>query len=120
MSNPDRRAVMISSVKLAGALILTLTATGFGWSRSGIQDQKEGTGAISGRITVEGKPAPGVVVIATPADLSTEARFLGPSVALRATADYEGHYRIAGLPAARYKVEPFAPALVNTSANGPA
>src|SRR5215831_4434313 len=106
---------MKRSARLSGALILILSASAFGWSRPRIQDQKEGTGAIAGRVTLDGKAAPGVVVIATPTDVSIEVRMLGRSVAFRGTTDYDGHYRIAGLQAGHYKIEPSAKALVQTS-----
>jgi hypothetical protein len=123
MSDRDEKGSMRRSIGLAGALILILSASVFGWSQSPVQDQTEGTATISGRVTLDGKPAPGVVVIATPIDASVEAqmmRAIGRSAAYRATADYDGRFRITGLAAARYKIEPVAPALVYTAANPPA
>ncbi|MBD0370983.1 MAG: hypothetical protein ICV60_09125 [Pyrinomonadaceae bacterium] len=72
--------------------------------------QKSGTGVITGRIMVADKPAPGVVVIAAPAEPGPNRKEAG-----RATTDYEGNYRLIALPAGRYNIMPLAPTLVSLS-----
>lgn len=74
--------------------------------------QASGTGNITGRITLGDKPAQGVVV----ALLSANA--YGPDrnkIALRATTDAEGQFRLTNVPAGRYQVMPIAPAFVLSS-----
>jgi hypothetical protein len=64
--------------------------------------------SVSGRITVHGKAAPGVIVgIRSQDDLGQ------PLPTFRATADQDGDYRITGIPAGNYHVFPMAPAYVN-------
>ena len=62
-------------------------------------------GAVSGRVTSDGKGAAGVVVM-----VYGLADFSRPRAAGRATTDEEGRYTVAGLPAGQYRVSPFAPA----------
>lgn len=59
------------------------------------------TGSISGRVTIGGKPAPGIIVVATIQNSSSPVG--------QATSDAEGNYRINGLPAGQLNVLPFAP-----------
>lgn len=74
--------------------------------------QKQGTGVITGQIVVGGKPAPGVVVAALPAEFGPDRRELA-----RATTDYDGNYRLMGLAVGRYSVTPLAPTMVGQSDN---
>jgi hypothetical protein len=67
-------------------------------------DSKEPSGVIAGRITVEGGPVPGVTVM-----VATGTSFRG-SIAGRATTDDQGNYKITGLAAGDYTINPFAPA----------
>ena len=71
--------------------------------------QKIATASISGKVTIKGKPAVGVVIMATPAD-----DYRRPSVQKphRARTDQTGRYRITDLPAGSYTITPVAPALV--------
>jgi hypothetical protein len=76
---------------------------------------KESSGSISGRVTVNGKPAPAVAVIAVPADSDSSAmaqRMLGRSVMFKSSSDPDGLYRITGVPAGRYRVTVFSPSHV--------
>ena len=70
--------------------------------------QKIASASISGKVTIKGKPAVGVMVLAKdPNDYNSSrmARY-------RARTDQTGSYRIANLPAGTYKISPIAPALV--------
>lgn len=69
--------------------------------------ERGGTGAISGHVAVGGKPAQGVVVMVSP----SEPRPDRTEVA-RAVTDYEGNYRLVGLPAGRFSVTPLTPTMV--------
>jgi protocatechuate 3,4-dioxygenase beta subunit len=72
--------------------------------------QKQGTGIITGRVTLNGKSIAGVGV----ALLASERGINRASVA-RAVTDYEGRYRLLNVPAGRYTVTAIAPALVGQS-----
>jgi hypothetical protein len=74
------------------------------------ESKKETRGSIAGRVTLEGKPAPRVMVIATSADRYRTISQSAPPV--RATTDDEGRYRLTGLPAGSYAVLPNAPSFV--------
>jgi protocatechuate 3,4-dioxygenase beta subunit len=63
--------------------------------------------SVSGRITIHGKGAAGIVVGLRSSDSPAQ-----PLAVFRATTDPDGNYRIAGLPAGNYQVAPMAPALV--------
>jgi len=65
----------------------------------------KGTGSISGKVTLGGKPAVGVKVAALGDDPNSRR-------ATQATTDSEGRYRLYGLSAAQYMVMALAPNLV--------
>jgi hypothetical protein len=63
------------------------------------------TGAVAGRVTLgDGKPAANVGVALMPADPTPERKAAG-----RASTDAEGRYRIANVPAGRYRLLALAP-----------
>ena len=68
---------------------------------------KEPNGSVSGHITIGGKSAPGVTVVAT---FSTSF-FMNNTVA-KTTTDEDGNYKLIGLAAGRFKVMPLAKAYV--------
>lgn len=72
--------------------------------------QKGGSGVVTGRITIGDKPVPGVPVAAASSDFGPDRREFA-----RATADYEGNYRLTGLPAGRYNISPLSPTMVAPS-----
>jgi protocatechuate 3,4-dioxygenase beta subunit len=69
--------------------------------------QKQGTGTITGQIMLNDKGMANVTVV-----LYSPERTPERTAAARATTDYEGHYRLAGVPAGRYNVIAIAPAMV--------
>jgi hypothetical protein len=71
------------------------------------------TGTVSGRVTIKGKGAPGVVV-----GLRTGEFTRQPGPLFKSTTDQEGNYRIIDVPAGNYQVAPIAPAFVVS--DGPA
>lgn len=91
-------------------LLILLTLLSFSVCALAQSAQKTGTGVITGRIMVADKPAPGVVVVAAPGEQGANRRETA-----RATTDYEGNYRLMGLPAGRYNIMPLAPTLVSLS-----
>jgi protocatechuate 3,4-dioxygenase beta subunit len=68
---------------------------------------KEPTASVSGHVTVAGKNAPGVTMVAT---FSTSF-FVNKTVA-KATTDEDGNYKLAGLAAGRFTIVPLAKAYV--------
>jgi 5-hydroxyisourate hydrolase-like protein (transthyretin family) len=61
---------------------------------------------VSGKVTIKGKPAPGVVVGLR------SARPTEGDATFKAATDQEGNYRIIDLPAGSYWIAPVAPAFV--------
>ena len=74
---------------------------------------KEATGVVSGKVTIKGKAAPGVVILIRSNNTNSN------SAAYKGTTDVNGEYRIANVPAGNYAVMPLAPAFVDASAFGP-
>src|SRR5437588_200201 len=73
--------------------------------------RKNSDATVSGKITINGKPAPGVVVGLRP---SQPAQF---DTTFKATTDQDGKYRITDVPAGSYQVAPVAPAFVISDVN---
>jgi protocatechuate 3,4-dioxygenase beta subunit len=77
-------------------------------------ETKVGTATVSGRVTLKGEPARGVVVLLQ----SEEAMRAGDrSPGLRMKSDENGRFRFAGLKAGRYTLIAFAPGFVTPSEN---
>jgi protocatechuate 3,4-dioxygenase beta subunit len=70
------------------------------------------TGTISGKVTLNGKGAPDVLVAAQLLDRP----FQQP--AARAKSDANGRYRLTGLPAGQYQIMGIAPAFVSSEGSG--
>jgi hypothetical protein len=100
---------MVSSARQAIVCILLIFGTVVS-ARSQAAPEKN-TSNISGKVTIKGKGAPGIVVVAV------DAKDGGGWNALRvnrrrATTDQTGNYRITNIPAGAYHVSPITPALV--------
>jgi protocatechuate 3,4-dioxygenase beta subunit len=81
------------------------------------QDQKE-TGTITGRVTVDGKPARDITVIATSSITDSSKiieSILNKSASLKATTDSDGRYRFEDVTAGKYRLGPFTPTMVSDS-----
>ncbi|HLN99064.1 MAG TPA: carboxypeptidase-like regulatory domain-containing protein [Pyrinomonadaceae bacterium] len=76
--------------------------------------KKAATSIVSGRVTIHGKAAPGIVV-----GIHSQAFSMPPAPMLKATTDQEGNYRITGIPAGNYQVTPEAAAYVLPNSPGP-
>lgn len=73
--------------------------------------KSKGTGSISGKVTLGGKPAAGIPVAALGNDpISRRAP-------VKTTTDNEGHFRLFGLAAAAYQVVPLTPSLIPAERN---
>src|SRR3989442_255884 len=89
---------------LAHVSILTVTLSCQSFANAQVPDVKtKGTGSISGRVTVGGKPAPGILVTVTTSNLRAVAQ---------ATTDAEGNFRVNGLSAGQFQIMPFTPTYV--------
>ena len=71
--------------------------------------RKEPTSSVSGRVTINGKGAPGIIV-----GLRAAGPFNRQAPVSKATTDQEGNYRITNLPPGTYQVIPHAPTLVSS------
>ena len=107
---PDRiglfiRALVRNLVYVALSLALP-DSTGYSFFRQS-KETKPPSASISGRVTLNGNPAPGVPVILTRNDMNDD----GTAIA-KATTDEEGRFRIPEAPAGSFRLTPFAPAFV--------
>jgi hypothetical protein len=93
---------------LTGAVLVAAS----GYTLAQTPDAKsKGTGSISGKVTLGGKAAPGVLVAALASTVNNRLP------AARTTSDSEGHYRLFGLAPGQYQVTPLAPSLVPAERN---
>lgn len=99
---------MLSSARRTTASVLLLLGIAFC-----VQAQTTATGSISGKVTIKGKPAVGVMIMARPSD-----DYQSPSkTRKRARTDQTGRYRITNLPAGSYTITSVALALVQAQSN---
>jgi protocatechuate 3,4-dioxygenase beta subunit len=84
------------------AIICLSAAPGFAQTPA-----KEPTASISGHVTLSGKPAVGITVVATVNNSFFDNKTVG-----KAIADEDGNYKLTGLPAGRYTIMPLAKAYV--------
>jgi hypothetical protein len=68
-----------------------------------------GTGSISGKVTIEGKPAPGVSVRIQKSDEQWNPSKTPPTV----MTDHDGIFKLDRLPAAQYVIAPSVPGFYN-------
>src|SRR6185369_12402193 len=101
-----------TSHKIVCVLIILSTAV-FAHSQS--VPVKEPTGVVSGKVTIKGKAAPGIVILLR----SFVRNSTAPVLSYKGTTDLDGEYRIANVPAGNYNIAPLAPALVDANASGP-
>jgi len=76
-------------------------------SASGQTPAKEQTASVSGHLTISGKPAAGITVVAT----ISNSIFDNKTVA-KSTTDEDGNYKISGLTAGRFTIMPLTKAFV--------
>jgi protocatechuate 3,4-dioxygenase beta subunit len=92
-----RQASLVASLLLWAMLPIATAQTA----------QRQGTGIITGRVTFGEKPAANVPIALYPVE-----RAPGRRAVARTTTDFEGRYRIVGVPTGRFNVVPIAPAFV--------
>lgn len=79
---------------------------------------QEARGSVTGRVTIDGKPAPGIVILLSRHESSQERMIeqaLQGATGPKAVTDEDGIFRFDDVPAGRYEVTPFAPALITSS-----
>ena len=92
------------------ALVLGCTVSHRALSQTA-NDRKNSDASVSGRITIQGKPAPGIIVGLRPNEpAQSDAPFKGAT-------DQDGKYRITNVPAGTYQVMPATPAFVVSDSN---
>lgn len=95
MRIPHRVLLFLTVVVLCSALCVAQTPA------------KEPTASVSGHVTMGGKGAPGVTLVAT----FNPSFFMNKTVA-KTTTDEDGNYKLAGLAAGRFTIMPLAKAYV--------
>lgn len=101
-------------------LALLLGASSLAWSAPRAQEPKE-TGTITGRVTLDGKPAQGVIVMATPSvsdPSKVVERMLNATASPKTTTDSDGRYRLEDVRAGTYNIATSAPTLVSADGTG--
>ncbi|HKV41515.1 MAG TPA: carboxypeptidase-like regulatory domain-containing protein [Blastocatellia bacterium] len=102
-----------SQIVLTGVAFATLAVLAVGASAGPVI--QNGSASISGKVTVDGKGGPGIVVVLTATisdpNRAMDAMFNGVSSA-KVVTDSEGTYRFDGVTAGQYYVNAFAPAYV--------
>ena len=67
---------------------------------------KDPSASVAGRVTIGGKPAPGITVF-----VATTGSMFDTKTVAKATTDEDGNYRITGLAAGSFKIAPIGKAL---------
>jgi Carboxypeptidase regulatory-like domain len=97
---------MVSSARQAITCILVLLGAAICiQAQTQPTSEKVATASISGKVTIKGKAAAGVTVVATDSNDQNRGRY-------RAKTDQTGSYRIANLPAGSYDISTITPSLV--------
>ncbi|HEY8462395.1 MAG TPA: carboxypeptidase-like regulatory domain-containing protein, partial [Blastocatellia bacterium] len=92
-------------------LSLLLFAAGFHAPARAQRQGDSGAASISGRVTIEGKPAPGVVVVVTGINGAADAGKLSD------TTDSEGRFKVTGLKPGEYEITPQSHVFVLSNRN---
>jgi hypothetical protein len=114
----------LKRIGLSTVFMFLALSTAF--SQSASQESKQGTGGISGRVTVGGNPARGVTVMAIREEIDNPQLILQrlsgglSDMTIKVKTDEDGHFRFAELAAADYRVFVQAPAMVGVKSSTPA
>jgi len=87
-------------------LVLILTFATIAFAQSPQPTPKDTSASVSGRVTIGGKPAAGISVVA-----SSSTSFLDSKIVGRTTSDEEGNYQLKGLPGGTLRILPVAKSL---------
>jgi len=99
----------MSALTRASLLVAALIAITTSAPAQSLSPLSKEPAAVTGRITVGGKPASGVVVSLLLSDPTIPS---SQSPAMKATTDEDGRFRLTGVPPGRYNVLPLAPGFV--------
>jgi protocatechuate 3,4-dioxygenase beta subunit len=95
---------------LACAALLVLVSAGAALSQGAARTQRQGSGSVAGRATVDGEPARGLRLVLRTASNSAPA---GQSdISLQTLTDDAGNFRLAGLPAGTFTLSAVSGAYV--------
>lgn len=98
---------MISSARHTIICILVILCAGV-CIQAQTTPQKVATASIGGKVTIRGKPAVAVMVVA----IDSRDRGSSNAKGYRARSDHAGNYRINDLPAGNYEISTLTPALI--------
>ncbi len=101
-----------STLQKIGCALIILSAAAVAHSQS--VPAREATGVVSGKVTIKGKAAAGIVIL-----LRSNTQNSSQVSSYKGTTDDNGEYRIANVPAGNYMIAPLAPALVEASGSDP-
>ncbi|HEX8720826.1 MAG TPA: carboxypeptidase regulatory-like domain-containing protein [Pyrinomonadaceae bacterium] len=85
---------------LARAALIVIASAGVALAQGAARAQRQGAGAVAGRVTVDGEPARGLRVVLAPASNSAPAGQSDPG--LQTQTDDAGNFRLAGVPAGTF------------------
>src|ERR1700730_10741168 len=103
--------MMRSLTHYAVTLALVLCGTASSSAQSPTTPKKSPGGIVTGKVTIKGKAAPGIVV-----GLRVSQAMTPFETTFKATTDQDGKYRIVDVLAGSYEVAPVAPAFVVSGA----
>src|SRR5947209_15839391 len=99
LESKDSRSLLILLL-----LILLLSSQTRTTAQQVGSNSKKQTGSITGRITVQGKPTPGIELALLPeSDLNVE------NAISKTTTDDKGAYRFSNLPSSHYRLKVLSP-----------
>src|SRR5262245_23432667 len=98
------------------ALTLTCSLSGYSTTLAQSKETKPGTATVSGRVTIKGEPAPGITVVLHP---QQNIEYGITSTIPSAKTDADGNFRVTGLIAGRYFVNPNAPEFITPGESYP-
>lgn len=102
---------MQALTRAAICIIVLTSATLCAMAHPLARQQKEDnpTGSISGRVTIDGKPAPNITVMF----LRSESYQKLDRAETKTTTDREGQFQLTRIPAGTYRVAAFAPTYIS-------
>src|SRR5258705_6908421 len=103
--------VKIPLTRCAMAVVLALCTTTL-CARAQSQTKQAAKGVVAGKVTIKGKPAPGIFV-----SLRLRDSDMAFGSSFKATTDQDGTYRITNVPPSTYVVTPKAAAFVVSTSN---
>jgi hypothetical protein len=104
-------------------IVLMLAASLAAFAQSASQESRQGTGVITGQVTLGGNPARGVTVMAVREEVDNPqvavARLLGglAEQTFKVKTDADGNFRFVDMAAADYRIFVQAPAMVGVRAS---